>query len=34
MLKKEEIKKIIPQREHFLMIVEVEEYIPGKMTIA
>ncbi len=34
MLKKEEIKKIIPQREPFLMIDEVEEYIPGKMTIA
>ena len=34
MLKKEEIKKIIPHREPFLMIDEVEEYIPGKMTIA
>ena len=34
MLKKEEIKKIIPQREPFFMIDEVEEYIPGKMTIA
>ena len=34
MLKKKEIKKIIPQREPFFMIDEVEEYIPGKMTIA
>ena len=34
MLNKEEIKKIIPQREPFLMIDEVEEYIPGEMTIA
>ena len=30
MLNKEEIKKIIPQREPFLMIDEVEEYIPGE----
>lgn len=29
MLDKEEIKKIIPQRDPFLMIDEVEEYIPG-----
>lgn len=34
MLNKEEIKKIIPQREPFLMIDEVEEYIPGEMAIA
>lgn len=34
MLNKEEIKKIIPQREPFLMIDEVEEYIPGEKTIA
>lgn len=34
MLNKEEIKKIIPQREPFLMIDEVEEYIPGKMAVA
>ena len=31
MLNKEEIKKIIPQREPFLMIDEVEEYIPVKV---
>ena len=30
MLNKEEIKKIIPQREPFLMIDEVEEYTPGQ----
>ena len=30
MLEKEEIKKIIPQREPFLMIDKVEEYIPGE----
>ena len=30
MLNKEEIKKIIPQREPFLMIDEVEEYTPGE----
>ena len=29
MLNKDEIKEIIPQREPFLMIDEVEEYIPG-----
>lgn len=34
MLNKEEIKKIIPQREPFLMIDEVEEYIPGEMAVA
>ena len=34
MLNKEEIKKIIPQREPFLMIDEVEEYVPGKSAIA
>ena len=34
MLNKEEIKKIIPQREPFLMIDEVEEYIPGESCIA
>ena len=34
MLNKEEIKKIIPQREPFLMIDEVEEYIPGQSTVA
>ena len=34
MLNKEEIKKIIPQRDPFLMIDEVEEYIPGEMAIA
>ena len=34
MLNKEEIKKIIPQREPFLMIDEVEEYIPGQSCIA
>lgn len=34
MLDKEEIKKIIPQREPFLMIDEVEEYIPGEMAVA
>ena len=34
MLDKEEIKKIIPQREPFLMIDEVEEYIPGESAIA
>ena len=33
MLNKEEIKKIIPQREPFLMIDEVEEYIPGQSAI-
>lgn len=34
MLNKEEIKKIIPQREPFLMIDEVEKYIPGESAIA
>lgn len=34
MLNKKEIKKIIPQREPFLMIDEVEEYIPGESCIA
>lgn len=34
MLSKDEIKKIIPQREPFLMIDEVEEYIPGQSAIA
>lgn len=34
MLNKEEIKKIIPQREPFLMIDEIEEYTPGESAIA
>lgn len=34
MLNKEKIKEIIPQREPFLMIDEVEEYIPGESAIA
>ena len=34
MLNKDEIKKIIPQREPFLMIDEVEEYVPGISCIA
>lgn len=34
MLNKEEIKRIIPQREPFLMIDEVEEYIPGQSATA
>ena len=34
MLNKEEIKKIIPQREPFLMIDEVEGYIPGESAVA
>ena len=34
MLNKEEIKKIIPQRNPFLMIDEVEEYTPGESAIA
>lgn len=34
MLDKEEIKKIIPQREPFLMIDEVEEYVPGESATA
>ena len=31
MLNKEEIKNIIPQRDPFLMIDEVEEYVPGEV---
>ena len=34
MLNNEKIKEIIPQREPFLMIDEIEEYIPGNMAIA
>ena len=34
MLKKEEIEKIIPQRDPFLMIDEVEDYTPGESAIA
>ena len=34
MLNKEAIKEIIPQREPFLMIDEVEEFIPGESCIA
>lgn len=34
MLDSEEIKKIIPQRPPFLMIDEVEEYIPGERATA
>lgn len=34
MLNKEEIKNIIPQREPFLMIDEVEEYVPGESCVA
>ena len=34
MLNTEQIKEIIPQREPFLMIDEVEEYIPGESCIA
>ena len=34
MLDKEEIKKIIPQRDPFLMIDEVEDFIPGESAIA
>lgn len=33
-LNKEGIKNIIPQREPFLMIDEVEEYVPGESAIA
>ena len=33
-LNKEEIKNIIPQREPFLMIDEVESYIPGESAVA
>ncbi len=34
MLNKEEIKNIIPQREPFLMIDEVEQYVPGESCTA
>ena len=34
MLEKEDIEKIIPQRDPFLMIDEVEEFVPGEMAIA
>ncbi len=34
MLNQEQIKQIIPQREPFLMIDEVESYIPGESAIA
>lgn len=34
MLNSEEIKEIIPQREPFLMIDEVEEYQPGESAVA
>lgn len=34
MLNKEQIEKIIPQRDPFLMIDEVEEYIPGESATA
>ena len=34
MLNKEEIEKIIPQRDPFLMIDEVEEYTPGESCVA
>ena len=34
MLNKNEIKQIIPQREPFWMIDEVEEYVPGESAIA
>ena len=34
MLNQEEIKKIIPQREPFLMIDEVEQYVPGESCTA
>ena len=34
MLNKEEIKNIIPQREPFLMIDEVEEYVSGESAVA
>ena len=33
MLNKEEIKKIIPQREPFLMVDEVEDFLPGEFAI-
>ena len=34
MLNQEEIKKIIPQRDPFLMIDEIEEYVPGESATA
>ncbi len=34
MLNKNEIEKIIPQRDPFLMIDEVEDYVPGESAIA
>ena len=34
MLEKEDMEKIIPQRDPFLMIDEVEEFVPGEMAIA
>lgn len=34
MLNREEIKEIIPQRDPFLMIDEVEEYVPGESCVA
>lgn len=34
MLNQEEIKEIIPQRDPFLMIDRVEEYIPGESAVA
>ena len=34
MLNKQEIENIIPQRDPFLMIDEVEEYVPGESAIA
>ena len=34
MLNKDQIKNIIPQREPFLMIDEVENYVPGESAIA
>ena len=34
MLNKEQIKEIIPQRDPFLMIDEVEEYVPGESCVA
>ena len=34
MLNQEEIKKIIPQRDPFLMIDEVEQYVPGESCTA
>lgn len=34
MLNKEQIKEIIPQREPFLMIDEVENFIPGESAVA